>query len=607
MRHMVWSILLLTLLCGVCSAATISVDPAESTCASGETVDLTVLVRDVSDLGGFDFDVTWNPRVVRLNGTDVYDSIIKGPHVNEIMVNSQNGRARIAGISTIGITTFGDGQDLFMMRFVGVDDTGASTPVNITVNNYGFLNSTSGEEIPVSAITGATITAEKTNIIEARVAVPSNQLVVDQESRVTASVVNRRGAVTSPLDINVSVLDGSGAQVASWNYPDEVIPAWGRFQRELAWTPAAAGTYTVRIDVTSDKPVSGTTTSTATVTAKEYTLEFTDNYVYGPWDGRATAGSWFSMGAYVKASQPGNIWFNITAPDHVEVDGGKTQTRYTYSSDWNYIGVWMRSNTPGRIAAGDIKFDIAANGKADSLNGTEVFIWIPSIKVSSVNTTTANTGTPGELTFNTLHTNNTYDSVTKLVIQSGARGRTLSGLDYLVGYPYGCVEQTTSRMLASLNVKNYYLERGERPADWDNLRETANTSISGGVQKLIRGGEVGQNSDGGWSLWGGDPSESSSSSYASYTLARINMPAEDLNRLLDGKVSNGSTVTSGTVNFEKLIQWFHDNPDDPQSGTWTWSAHVCHSWTPESNTAFVMLIHDMINQTVELDAEHRAE
>ncbi|MCT8337766.1 hypothetical protein FKB36_09795 [Methanoculleus sp. Afa-1] len=604
MRHMVWSILLFTLLCGVCSAATLSVAPAESTCASGETVDLTVWVKDVSNLGGFDFDVTWDPRVVRLDATD--SNVTRGPYVDSIMMKSQSGRLRVAGVSAYGITTGTDGADLFTVRFVGVDDTGASTPVGLIVNNYGFLNSTSGEVIPVSAITNATITTEKSNTIDARVAVPSNQVISGQESRFTASVVNRRGAVTSPLNINVSVVDGNGIPVdgAFWNYPNEVIPAWGRFQRELAWTPATAGTYTVRVNVTSDDHVTGTTNYTTGLTAKEYTLEFTDNYVYGPWDGRATAGSRFSMGAYVKASQPGNIWFNITAPDHVEVDGGKTQTRYTYSSDWNYIGVWMRSNTPGRIAAGDIKFDIAANGKADSLNGTEVFIWIPSIKVSSVNSTSV-TGTPGELTFNTLHTNNTYDNVTKLVIQSGARGRTLSGLDYLVGYPYGCVEQTTSRMLASLNVKNYYLERGERPADWDNLRETANTSISGGVQKLIRGGEVGQNSDGGWSLWGGDPSESSSSSYASYTLARINMPAEDLNRLLDGKVSNGSTVTSGTVNFEKLIQWFHDNPDNPGTGTWTWSAHVCHSWTPESNTAFVMLIHDMINQTVELDAEHR--
>ncbi|MDV2481498.1 hypothetical protein F8E02_05655 [Methanoculleus sp. Wushi-C6] len=604
MRHMIWSILLLTLLCGVCSAATLSVDPAESTCASGETVDLTVWVKDVSNLGGFDFDLKWDPRVVRLNGTNVDDSIIKGPHVDSIMVNSQSGRARIAGISALGITRGADGADLFAVRFVGVDDTGASTPVTLTVNNYGFLNSTSGEEIPVAAITNATITAEKTNVVDARIAVPSNQVITGLESRLTASVVNRRGAVTSPLDVNVSIVDGSGAMVESWLYPGETVPAWGRFQRELAWTPAAPGTYSVRINVTSDKPVSGTTDYTTTITAKEYTLEFTDGYVYGPWDGRASAGSWFSMGAYVRASQPGNVRFNITAPDHVEVDGGRNQTRYLYGYDWNYVGVWMRSNTPGRIAAGDIKFDIAANGKADSVDCPTVLIWIPSIQVSSVNVTSV-TGTPGELTFNTLHTNNTYDNVTKLTIQSGARGRTLSGLDYLVGYPYGCVEQTTSRMMASLNVKNYYLDRAERPTNWDSIRENVNSSISGGVQKLVRGGEVGQNSDGGWNLWGGDPSESSSSSYASYTLARINMPEEDLNRLLDGKISNGSTVTSGTVNFEKLIQWFHDNPDNPSSGTWTWSAHVCHSWTPESNTAFVMLIHDMINQTVELDAEHR--
>ena len=171
-----------------------------------------------------------------------------------------------------------------------------------------------------------------------------------------------------------------------------------------------------------------------TVTAQEYTLKFTDDYVYGPWDGRAAAGSSFSMGTYVNASQAGTIWFNVTAPDHVTVEGGKNRTRYVYAYEWNYVGVRLRSNTPGRIAAGDIKFDIAANGKADSLNGKEVLIWIPSIRVSSVNATSV-TGTPGDLTFNTLHTNNTYDEVTKLVIQSGARGRTLSGLDYLVGYP----------------------------------------------------------------------------------------------------------------------------------------------------------------------------
>lgn len=612
MRHVIWSILLLTLLCGVCSAATLSVEPAGSTCASGDTVNLTVLVGDVSNLGGFDIDLRWNPSVVTLDtepGNVTLGPLFSG-HVNNSAVYTQSGRIRVAAVNAT-LDGVSGSADLFTVRLKAVDDTGASTSVNLTVNNYGFLNSTSGENITVSSITGATITTEKSNVIDARVAVPSNQVITGQESRITASVVNRRGVETSALNINVSIVNSDGDLVKFWD-SDETISAWGRFQRELAWTPEEPGAYTVRVNVTSDKHVSGTTNSTVTVTAQEYTLKFTDGYVYGPWDGRAAAGSSFSMGTYVNASHTGPIWLNITAPDHVTVEGGRNQTRYLYASKWNYVSVRMQSNTPGLIDAGDIKFDIAANGKTDSLNGTAILIWIPSIRVSSVGATSATDSTPGELTFNTLHTNNTYDNVTKIIVQSGARGRTLSGLDYLVGYPYGCVEQTTSRMLASLNVKNYYLDRDDRPADWDNIRERVNSSVSGGVQKLVVGGEVGQNtgrsyesSAGGWSLWGGEPSESSSSSYAGYTLARINMPGEDLNRLLVGKITNGSTFETGKVNFESLIKWFHDNPDNRQSGTWTWSAHVCHSWSPESNTAFVMLIHDMINQTVELDEEHR--
>ena len=38
MRHMVWSILLLTLLCGVCSAATLSVDRQRAPALLEETM-----------------------------------------------------------------------------------------------------------------------------------------------------------------------------------------------------------------------------------------------------------------------------------------------------------------------------------------------------------------------------------------------------------------------------------------------------------------------------------------------------------------------------------------------------------------------------------------
>ena len=614
MRHMVWSILLLTLLCGVCSAATLSVDPAESTRSYGETVDLTVGVQDVSNLGGFDIDVTWKSSVVTLDTEP--GNVTIGPlfsaHVNHSAVNPQSGRIRVAGVNAT-LQGVSGSADLFTVRLKAVDNPGldgASTPVSVRVNNYGFLNSTSGENITVAAVTNATITTRAPSTVDARIAAASSRVFVNQTNPITASVVNRRGVDTSSLEINVSVIDDENDVVFLNTTPDVTIPKWGRFQQDIAWTPDKEGTYTAVINVTSDKPLTGTTNDSKIITAKVYTLNFTRE-ISGPWDGRASAGSWFSMYAYVNASQSGYVWFNVTTPDHVKVYGAKNQTRYMYASDWNYVSATFWSDTPGKIAPGDITFEVAANGMTATRGSPEVLIWIPSIRVSSTNITSVNSTHSGELTFNTLHTNHTYDNVTKIIVQSGAQGRTLSGLEYLVGYPYGCVEQTTSKMLASLNVKNYYLDRAQ-PDDWGRIRKNVNDSVEGGVKKLLVDGEVGQNtggydegSAGGWSLWGGEPSESSSSSYAGYTLARINMPGEDLNRLLKDKITNGSTFEKDKVNFESLIKWFHDNPDNRSSGTWTWSADVCHSWTPESNTAFVMLIHDMINQTVELDDTHR--
>ncbi|MDN7024304.1 hypothetical protein FGU65_05255 [Methanoculleus sp. FWC-SCC1] len=602
MKHIVWSILLLTFLCGVGSAATLSVDPASSTCAYGQTVNLAVTAADVSNLGGFDIDLRWNPQIVALSSAP--DNVTKGALVNSIEVNRQSGRIRVAGVNSTLDGINGDAT-LFTATFTAVDDTGRTTPVTLIVNNYGFLNSTSGEDIPVSGITNASITTLKHNVVYSTIGVVSNRMLLDQENTLVASVTNQRGTATSPLDISVEILDETNASVDSWTYNDEVIPAWGSFTDRIAWTPAQTGRYRAVITVTSDDSIGGKTTDAKGITVVDYTLEYTNGYVYGPWS-KVQAGNWFSMRFYVNASHAGNIWLNITAPDYVEVNGGRNQSRYMYASQWNYVRVYMRTDRPGTIDADQFRFDIAAHGKSDTVNGTDVSIWIPSIEVTSVDATTINASAPGAMTFNTLHTNRTFDNRTDIIIQSGARGRTLSGLEYLVGYPYGCVEQTTSRMMASLNVKNYYLDRpADRPSNWQTIRDTANTSIERGITSLVKGGQRGQHADGGWSLWGSGSSESSSSSYASYTLARINKTDEDLNRLLVDKVSNGSTVTSGTVNFEKLIEWFHDNPDNPSTGTWTWSANVCHSWTPQSNTAFVMLIHDMINQTADVQQPYR--
>ena len=590
------ALLCLALLCSAVSAATLSVDPPSVELDMGESTTLAVRVDEVQHLGSYDLDVTWDPVLVSL------DQVEAAAQITSLEKNILNGRAHIAGLCNT-LEGISESSDLCYLTFTAIKDNGDTSPVAITVNNYGFLNSTTGAEIPVDTITDGNITVLTSSVVDARIALASRQVPADKETIIRASVANQRDYATAPLDVNVTV-SKDGAVVNTTTYSDVVIQSGETFSRTIPWTPGVGGTYLLKINVTSEENVRGRPVDQKYVTAIEYDLHYSDDIIRGP--DRVQVGNWFYEWVRVSANKAGPVAVHIDAPDSFEIWGGANQTAYLSNSNWNYLYIWLRANEPGQYTANQFTYNISANGKSDSVHGKDVRIYVPSIEVNSVNTARiAGDGASETMEFNTLHTNNTHQNETVLVAQSGAQGRTLSGLEYLIGYPYGCVEQTTCKMLASMNVKNYYLGRDDKPTNFASIRDRANASVESGVDRLVRGGTRGQNSDGGWSLWGGDPSESSSSSYASYTFARINETDEDLNRLLEGKISYGNTVDTGTVNFEKLIEWFHDNPDDPSSGAWYWSAPVCHSWTRESNTAFVMLIHDMINKSGDVQQPYR--
>lgn len=587
-------ILLLTLVLSV-SAAEILVTPQNTTLAFGETVDLTVGVQDVDNLGGFDIDLRWDPSVVELDteAGDVQIGPLFSGEVNDSPVSVQSGRIRVAAVNaTLGGVS--GSADLFTARFRAIDDTGRSTAVSAVVNNYGFLNSTSGDDIPVSSITNAAITTQAVNRITATVGAASSSVPEGASTVAVFTVTNQRAVPTSGLTINTTITAQDGSIVNTTERSGVVLPAYAQDVQQIAWTPAA-DTYTLKVNVTSDRPVVGTTTAERTVTARPYNLEF---YYYGYNPSRVAVGDLAYMYWYARPSESGNVQVSLSVPEGVTVSGGANKTQWMSGGYWNYVYYQVQASRPGAYPASAFNLTISANNKTASKAAfSDITFWIPSIQVKSVDSVSADSDATFDMTYNTLHTNNTYDNVTTITAQSGARGRTLTGLGYLVRYPYGCVEQTTSQMLASLNVKNYYLERpADRPSDFASIRDQANSSVQGGVNVLVNGALRGQHDDGGWSLWGYGESEASSSSYAAYTLARVNESGEDLNRLLIDKISKNATVNPDTVNFDKLVEWFYENPDNPSSGTWTWSAGVCHAWTPTSNTGFVMLIHDMIRQ-----------
>lgn len=95
-------------------------------------------------------------------------------------------------------------------------------------------------------------------------------------------------------------------------------------------------------------------------------------------------------------------------------------------------------------------------------------------------------------------------------------GTMLDSVDYLVGYPYGCIEQTMSKFLPTLMVAETLRTIGR---DDPALRDELPKMVKKGVEKL----QGLQNADGGWGWFGGRGGASTShpfvSAYAFYGLA----------------------------------------------------------------------------------------
>jgi uncharacterized protein YfaS (alpha-2-macroglobulin family) len=92
-------------------------------------------------------------------------------------------------------------------------------------------------------------------------------------------------------------------------------------------------------------------------------------------------------------------------------------------------------------------------------------------------------------------------------------GNILSSLDELVGYPYGCVEQTMSRFLPSIIVANllYELKIELKSKTFKELPEI----VKAGLKRL----KDFQHSDGGWGWWENDQTNPFMTAYVMYGLA----------------------------------------------------------------------------------------
>jgi len=154
------------------------------------------------------------------------------------------------------------------------------------------------------------------------------------------------------------------------------------------------------------------------------------------------------------------------------------------------------------------------------------------------------------------------DQEIDLTVQAGADGRTLQGLEYLVQFPFGCVEQTTSAFLGALNTDEYYQDRGEDIDD--RFQDRINDSILEGVERVTQGGERGQITEdddmdeaGAWNQWGPDRGQGQEyfTSYSLFGLASV----ENFDRQGERDEVDDSLMKA---DYDAAINWFHRNKDD---------------------------------------------
>jgi uncharacterized protein YfaS (alpha-2-macroglobulin family) len=103
-------------------------------------------------------------------------------------------------------------------------------------------------------------------------------------------------------------------------------------------------------------------------------------------------------------------------------------------------------------------------------------------------------------------------STLQIDLNRSIAGSMVQGLEYLTGYPYGCVEQTMSRALPNTVVARAFSQLGvSDPGFLENLTPLINAS----VQRLYSF----QHNDGGWGWWIGDDTHDYQTAWVIFGLA----------------------------------------------------------------------------------------
>ncbi|REG26685.1 hypothetical protein ATI61_111235 [Archangium gephyra] len=203
---------------------------------------------------------------------------------------------------------------------------------------------------------------------------------------------------------------------------------------------------------------------------------------------------------------------------------------------------------PVRVIGGEGKVKLRANGKLGN-HSDSVELEVPRLAHGAllseavVASLAADSAAPVDLALEIPASAHPEASRLAVYASTGIAPAIESALDYLVGYPYGCTEQTMSRFVPNLvAVKAYEQLKLPRKQRHEELPKM----VMAGVARLRQL----QHGDGGWGWWEEDETDAAMTGYVVQGLAMarsLGYGNEELDQMLTRGLAKLSTLSTGEM------------------------------------------------------------
>ena len=408
-----------------------------------------------------------------------------------------------------------------------------------------------------------------------------DSVVEGQNITLRSFITNDGTAEVDTRDVNVTIENGD---TQSYEFSIDNLASGDQItdRTKKSFDTNDEYTMTVEIDEDGNDIFTDNYTATSTFTVEPYNLTLRDAEDMRVSDELRVGSTAVSTFFYeTNASEPINATIDLPA----EIETSDNETKTIDSSVGNNTVSWPLNAT--ETTAGEVEINVTVEDTldVDESDNVTVNTSVPRVtdRIRNTSSVILGAGETNGTTQLAVSNSETFEQNVTLTFEGGAEGRTLSGLEYLVRYPYGCVEQTTSSFLGALNTKQYYEDRKNYEID-DDQYDDINVTIEDGVAKLADGGSRAQLDDGGWNAWGRQGADSKTF-YTSYALFGTTSVAEDPDY-------NVEDYGSGDIDFTKAVEAIQSN----QKNSGAFEAESYYFRDRASMTGFTMVA---LNQTVQ--------